>query len=179
MEKGKELHRYLHAFCKWPEIAFENQAQNEYVILMVRAHPITQLTWIISVLILFILLVVGNIVFFGLLDSLYVFSLNLFAVIFILSYAWVNVLVYLFNVGIITNLKILDVDFSAVIYKEVTEAKLSKIEDVTAKTAGYFASLFNFGNVFVQTAGAEENLEFLRVPDPASVVQVINELVQS
>ena len=146
---------------------------------MLRAHPITQITWIISVLILFILLGVANAVFSGLLTPTLMLVLNLFLVVFILSYAWINILVYLFNVGIVTSLKVLDVDYSAVIYKEVTEAKLDKIEDVTSKTSGYFASIFNFGDVFTQTAGTEANIEFLKVPRPIDVVQVINDLTQS
>jgi hypothetical protein len=179
MEEGTPTHSYLHAFCKWPNVTFENQGKNEQIVLMLRAHPITQISWIINVIILFILQFVANVVFAGLLQPMDVFMLNFFIVIFVLSYAWLNILIYLFNAGIVTNLKVLDVDFSAVIYKEVTEAKLDKIEDVTAKTAGYFASIFNFGSVFVQTAGTEENIEFLRVPRPSDVVQVINDLTQS
>lgn len=179
MNHQSSTHSFLHAYCKWPDVAFENQGKEEKVILMLRAHPITQVSWIINVLILFILQIVANLVFAGVLSPASSFALNLSLVVFILSYAWINVLVYLFNVGIITNLKILDVDFSAVIYKEVTEAKLEKIEDVTAKTSGYFASIFNFGGVFIQTAGTEANVEFLKVPRPSDVVQVVNDLTES
>ncbi len=179
MDKEHSSHSFLHAFCKWPDVGFENQGKEEKVILMLRAHPITQISWVINVLILFILQIVANLVFGGLLSPMSSFALNLFLIVFILSYGWINVLVYLFNVGIVTNLKILDVDFSAVIYKEVTEAKLEKIEDVTAKTSGYFASIFNFGGVFIQTAGTEANIEFLKVPRPSDVVQVVNSLTES
>ncbi len=50
------------------------------------------------------------------------------------------------------------------------------MEDVTAKSGGFFASIFNFGNVFVQTAGTEVNLEFHNIPRPAEVTRIINSL---
>ena len=169
-------HHFLHAYCVRPHVTFENQEENEIIFLMLRAHPITLLGWIVNVLILFILLFVANLVFFGYLEPVLALVLNFFLIVFILSYGWLNALVYLFNVGIITNLKLLDVDFSAVLYKETTEARLNKIEDVTSKVAGYFASIFNFGDVYIQTAGAEENLEFPKVPRPSDVVNMINDL---
>ena len=169
-------HRYFHSFDIKPDIKFENQREGEEVILLLRSHPVTQVPWIINVLILFILLVVANLVFFGYLNGLQVFYINFFLTIFIFSYAWLNILVYIFNVGILTNLKVTDIDFSAIVYKEVTEARMDKIEDVTSKEAGYFESLFNYGDVFVQTAGTDANIEFQKVPRPSQVVNFINEL---
>lgn len=95
----------------------------------------------------------------------------------ILSYIWFNFISWYFNVGIITNERIIDVDFHAVIYKEVTETILPKVEDVTAKSGGFFSAIFNYGNVFVQTAGTEANIEFHNVPKPAEVTKIINDLV--
>ena len=73
--------------------------------------------------------------------------------------------------------RIVDVDFSSVIRKEVTETMINKVEDITAKNSGYFSSLFNFGNVHVQTAGAIETIEFLNVPRPTDVFKVINSIM--
>lgn len=174
----KPSHGFFHSFCVRPNITFENQGKDEEVVLVLRAHPITQLPWIINVIILFILLVVANMVFVGFLGGMQLFLVNLFLIVFILSYAWLNVLVYIFNVGILTNEKVLDVDFSAILYKETTEARLDKIEDVTSRAAGYFEALFNYGDVFVQTAGTEANIEFQKVPRPAEVVNFINELTE-
>lgn len=175
---GQPIHRFFHSFCVRPDVSFENQGADETVILMLRAHPITQLAWILNIVILFILLFVANLVFSASLGMTQVVLLNLFLVAFILSYGWLNILVYIFNVGILTTVKVVDIDFSAVIYKETTEARLDKVEDVTSKAAGYFASLFNFGDVFIQTAGTEANIEFQKVPRPADVVNFINEVTQ-
>jgi hypothetical protein len=80
-------------------------------------------------------------------------------------------------VGLITNERIVDVDFYNVLYKEVTATRIEKIEDVTSKSGGFIESFFHYGDVFVQTAGNELNIEFLEVPSPSRVVRIINDLM--
>ncbi|MBI2051727.1 PH domain-containing protein [Candidatus Roizmanbacteria bacterium] len=178
-ETEKTSHDLFHSFCVRPDVRFDTQEDGEVVILMLRAHPITQLPWIISGIILIVLLIFANVVFFGFLTPPQILIINLYSVIFIASYLWLNFLLYFFNVGIVTNMKVLDIDFHMVLYKETTEARLDRIEDVTAKMGGYFASIFNFGDVFIQTAGTEANIEFLKVPRPSEVVSIVNKLGES
>lgn len=173
-----ESHEALHSFCVRPKVKFDSQQQGEEVILVLRAHPITQLPWILNGIFLFLLFFFLSFFFSSALTPVQSFFLNLSIFIFILTYFWFNFLAYFFNVAVITTQRIVDIDFHAVIYKEVTEARLEKVEDITAKVGGYFASLFNYGNVFVQTAGATENTEFLNVPKPSEVVRIINELIE-
>ncbi|MDO9028065.1 MAG: hypothetical protein Q7U68_04300, partial [Candidatus Roizmanbacteria bacterium] len=52
-----------------------------------------------------------------------------------------------------------------------------KIEDITVKSGGYLQSLFDYGSIFVQTAGTAVNIEFNNVPYPTDAVQVINKLL--
>jgi len=170
-------HRLLHSFCIRPDVRFDIQEKDEEVILVLRAHPITLLPWIINGIILFILLIFLNIVFGSLLSPAQFFLLNLTITIFILSYLWFNFLAYFFNVGIVTNKRVIDIDFSTVIYREVTEAGLKQIEDITSKSGGYFASLFDYGDVFIQTAGTDVNIEFLKIPKPAEVVSIVNSFI--
>jgi hypothetical protein len=56
-------------------------------------------------------------------------------------------------------------------------AVINKIEDVTSKSGGFFSSVFDYGNVFVQTAGTEANVEFMNIPKPSEVVKIINSLL--
>ncbi len=176
-QERKSSHKVLHSFCIKPKIKFENQENDEEVLLVLRAHPVTLIPWILNGLILLVLLIFLDFVLGSFLTPGQFFFVNFLAITFILSYYWFNFLGYFFNVGIITNKRIIDLDFHAVIYKEVTETIFSKIEDITAKSGGYFASLFNFGDVFIQTAGAEVNIEFLKVPFPNEAVKIITDLV--
>jgi hypothetical protein len=172
-----QSHQILHSYCLNPDIRFETQADQEKVLLVVRAHPITQLHWVINALFFLILLIVSNFITSSFLNIQQVLFINIFGIVIILSYVWFNFLNWFFNVGIITNKQIIDIDLYSVLYKEVTEARLNKVQDITSKIGGYFESFFDYGNVFIQTAGTEENIEFFNIPHPSEVVQIIDELI--
>lgn len=171
-------HLHLHAFCLHPNVRFESQTKDEEVVLTLRAHPITQISWITIALIMFFLPVFFNIPLVDFLTNNQIFFINFFWYSFLISYVFLNILNYLFNVGIVTNKRIVDVDFHGILYKETTASSIDKIEDVTIKSAGYIPSLFNFGNVFVQTAGNEQNIEFINVPKPTEAASIINQLMK-
>ena len=177
MPNLKPSHSLLHSFCIKPNYRFETQHANEQIFLILRAHPVTQLPWIINSLALLIVIFFLNFLYVNFLTPFQILFANFFGLAFVLAYIFYNFLSWFFNVGIITNERIVDIDFHAVIYKEVTESQLSKVEDVTAKTGGFFASIFNYGNIFVQTAGTMANIEFHNVPKPAEVTKIINDLV--
>ncbi len=178
-EFAKTRHTFGHAFCVRPQNArFEFQSANEEILLIVRAHPITQLPWILKGMFLLILMMLLNLALGRFLHPSQVIIINFFGLAFVVGYYWFHILSYFFNVGIITNVRIVDIDFHAVIYKEVTEARLNKVEDITSKTGGYIASLFNFGNVFVQTAGSELMIEFHNAPRPSDIVRLINNIME-
>ena len=178
METKASAHdEVLHSFSMYPKVRFETQGPNEEVILLLRAHPVTQIPWIFNTIVLLIILIAGTIVLPNFYPPTYIGVIFIFGLVFIGSYAWFNFLNWYFNVGIISSERILDVDVSTVIYKEVSATRLTKVEDVTSKSAGYFGSLFDYGDLFIQTAGNEVNIEFHAIPMPERVVKVINELV--
>lgn len=172
-----QSHQYLHALCFRPDVRFETQAPDEEVILVLRAHPITQLPWIFNTIVFSVALVLLN--FFlplVLLPNQIIFA-NIALVFFILAYAFYNFLVWFFNVGIVTNRRIIDIDFSDILFKEITEARLNRVEDITSKGGDFFETFFNYGDVFIQTAGTELNIEFHNIPNPADIVRTIDDLI--
>ncbi len=178
MDTSKPVHKYFHSFCIRPNTRFQTQGDNEVVIVMFRAHPITLLLPLFNGFLLFLLFFFANFYIVSFLNVRAILFLNFFFVVVLFNYVWYNLINWFFNVGIVTNNQIVDVDFNVTLYKEVTYTQLSHVEDVTAKSGGYFATLFNFGNLFVQTAGSEINTEFLRIPHPTDAAKIINELVE-
>lgn len=176
-ENKRSFHSLWHAFCYLPDAHFENQIEGERIVLMLRAHPITQLGWVINGFLLFALIVLLNIILGQYINTIQGIFINIAAIVFILAYYFFNYLSYFFNVGIVTDRRIIDVDFSSVLRKEITEARIDRIEDLTAKNTGYFPSIFNFGDVYIQTAGTNANIEFQQIPRPADVVRAINEII--
>jgi len=177
MDNLKTNHQLIHSFCLMPGLHFEEQEPDEKVILAVRAHPVSQIPWLINSLIMIFTLVIINFFLPGILKTRYIFFIDFFLFSVILSYFWSNIVSWHFNVGIITNHRIVDIDYSSVLYKEVSTAMLGKIEDVTAKTGGFFASFVDYGTVHIQTAGTEINLDFINIPKPTETAKIINSLV--
>jgi len=165
------------SYCLYPEIKFETYEPGEKIILLLRAHPFTQLSWILYSIFSLILIFVVNIIISSFFAISQLFLLNCFMAVFLLSFIWFNLLNWYFNVGIVTNRRVIDIDFYAVLYREITVARLDKIQDITVKSGGYFEAFFNYGTIFIQTAGTEANIEFADIPRPAEVVQMIEKLL--
>ncbi len=162
-----------------PEVKFQIQQPDEKVKLIVRKHPITQFYWIFNVFILIGLLILLHILLpeiFGF-TTRHLILIEAFGFVFIFSYAWLNFLLWYFTVGIVTNIRILDLDFYNIIYKEFTASVIAHVSEISTRIGGFFGSLFDFGDVLVKTQGFEQNIEFDDIPQPAFVVKVINELM--
>lgn len=168
---------YFQSFLFKPKVKCEFRQDNEEIILLVRSHPITQIYWIINGFFIFFFLAIGNYFFPSFLTLSQIFFLNSLIVFFIFSYWWFNFLLWYFNVGVITNRRVIDIDFYSLIYREVTSANINNIEDITVKTGGFFQSLFNYGDVFIQTAGTMLNIEFYKIPSPERVREIVNNLL--
>ncbi len=172
----------LSAFCAYPDgITFSGEEDNEQIILLLRAHIITNIRWILATLGLAIIpiILVPLIGSFGLpVGAGTGFVLILFWYMGIFTYAFISFLYWYFNVYIVTDERVIDVDWYSVIYRKVSSAQISHIEDVAATQSGVFAGIFDFGNVNIQTAAEEENFEFTNVPHPQLVAKKIEELMQ-
>jgi uncharacterized membrane protein YdbT with pleckstrin-like domain len=160
-------------------IAFEIQDREEKIILVLRQHPITQFGNIFFLFTAFffvpwLLRVSGLIAFFP--DKFEV-AFYFFLIVLFLGMAFRCFLLWFFNVYIITDERIIDVDFISMIYKNISTAKIENIEDITKKTSGLIASLFDHGTILIQTAASQNELEFENVPHPAKVVKLLNELM--
>lgn len=159
------------------DIRFENQERGEEIELFLRQHPITNVPWItFAVLMIFAPLLLQAFPFLGFLPSR--FQLVTLLIWYLLTSAFIleNLLRWLFNIYIVTNRRIIDIDFHNLIYKEVSDTNLNRVQDVTYRMGGVVRTLFNYGDVLIQTAGAAPNFEFGAVPNPDQVVKTLQEL---
>lgn len=168
----------LSSFSFYPDhVDFETREKEEKVILLLRQHPIVNLKWI--VLVGLMILVPSVVKYFGIMEGIrggleLVVTLAWYLVT--MAVALENFLDWYFNVYIVTNLRIVDVDFYNLINKKVSDAYLTKIQDVSYTTYGVWRMLFNYGDVFVQTASEVPEFDFLAVPYPEKVVKILADL---
>lgn len=164
-------------------VNFENQHEEEKIHLFLRRHFITNLPWILFTIILSLL----PIIIFPFINVVLPFvpDLKLLPIFTFFYYLAVIGIVALtgfinwyFNVYIVTNERIVDVDFINIIYREVSSTRLNLIQDVTVKAGGVVRAVFDYGDVFIQTAGTEVNFDFLAVPHPQKVAHEIEVLMR-
>lgn len=169
----------LAAFIPKPlQTGFSTQAVNENVILLLRQHPITQLGWfIISLIGAFIPLFMDSISFFNFLPLNFQLAIYFGWYLVLLGFIFESFLKWFYNVYIITDERIIDIDFYSLTYRNISAAKIDNIEDTTASTAGFLSALFDFGTVTIQTAAEKREFEFEGVPRPTQVTTLINDLI--
>lgn len=171
-------HHLLHTYCENPPLRFSTQDAEENVVLTLRAHPITLVLWVLlAILGMLLPILAGPFLNFLPLNSTQQLFIILTWYAFILLFILSNLITWYFNLGIITTRKIIDVDVINILNSHTTETLISRIEEVNNKSKGFLSSLFNYGNIYVQTAGEEQNIEFLNVPYPARIVRMINDLM--
>lgn len=157
---------------------FEGQDAHEKILLILRAHPITNLSWIILATLLSVVpFVIPKVLL------LINFDLNIaqsFRTVFlIINYLLISVIVFegflhwYFNVYIVTDKNIVDVDFHSLLFKNIDVAPLRNIEDTSSSMGGILNSIFHYGHVFIQTAGTSRNIDFASVPRPHHVADFI------
>lgn len=164
-------------------VRFETQEAEEKVILFLRQHLIVNLGW---VFIAVLLILSPTIVFSWLLNLVNQSIPVMGALVVVGTLFWylgtfgfilAKFLGWFFNIYIVTNERIIDIDFFYLLYKRFSQAELDKIQDISYDSGGVFATFFNYGNVTVETAGEAPNLEFGKVPFPEKVVETIRGLI--
>lgn len=181
--KQKSSASIFSAFSAFPEkVTFKGEDKDETIILLMRAHIITNVRWIVICLLLFIVplifvpLLGTNVLPMGGPTSIVAFGLLWYMGIF--TYAFINFLYWYFNVYILTNERVIDVDWYSVIFHNTDATRISKVQEVSSSHSGVFASIFDYGNVQVLTAGEEKNFVFENVPHPDLVSKRIQELME-
>ena len=174
----------FHAYCEYPSgLTFQNQEPGETIILFVRRHFITNVPWLVITFLLsiapFILLPFFQtltILPFTIPDRL---SLLLFFFFFLIvfAYGFANFLNWFYNIGIVTDRNILDIDYSELVNVHISATRVTQIEDVSYQQGGFFKTFFDYGDVYIQTAATNPDFEFLRIPHPARAVDLIRQLI--
>ena len=171
-----------------PDTRFEAQNDKEQVLLLMRRHPITNLWWAaLLAFLLFVPLFWGDFPLIASLSSLTNLGLTVFWYMGLAFFALQNLLLWFYNVYIVTDERIIDVDFFGLLYKNVNATQIRKVQDVNYSQVGMFSSIFNYGNVIVETSAAQKSddrteessaFTFEAVSNPDRVVKVISELME-
>ena len=155
---------------RFKNFSFRGQHADEKIIKVVRRH------WFNILQQYFIVFLFIFLLFFGIqLLPLYLsFAENKTIFWFIAStfstiiwiYSFIIWIDYYFDVWIITDNRIVNVEQKALFVRSVSELKFAKIQDIHTEVKGLIPTILNYGDVYIQTAGTKERFLFRKVPDP-------------
>lgn len=89
-----------------------------------------------------------------------------------------NFIDYYLDIWIITNERIIDVQQHGFFSRVIAEHRLDRIQDVTSEVHGILPTVFKYGEVYVQTAGAKQRFKFHQVPKPEEIRNTVIKLSQ-
>ncbi len=164
---------------------FPGQQENEQIYLLTRRHwmvlALEILVWLIFVTVLlgFDSFVAPQFSSLEQAPGLQIASLfKTIYLMFLLAALFSIWILYYLNYQIVTNERVVDVTQRNLLHHTTSELHLSRIQDVTAEIKGILGNFFNYGNVYVQTAGETTRFEFDRVPNPHAVAKLILDLYE-
>ncbi len=172
----------LSSFIKNPRNArYDGEDKDENIVYLFRGSFITNLGWIsLTILALFVPFIAS--LFYPVpgkefISPDFAFIIVLFWYLAVIGFAYHKFLIWYFNVYIVSDKKVVDIDFHGLLYKNISEAPIRNVEDVTSKVKGSLRMIFNYGYVYIQTAGSQREIEFEDVDNPAKVRDLISDFV--
>ncbi len=79
---------------------------------------------------------------------------------------------------VVTNDRLMSIKQQGLFARTISELDLYKIQDITSEVKGVFATVFGYGKLTVQTAGASEEFVIEDIPHPEELRQAILDLAE-
>lgn len=173
-------HHYnpISSYCHFPaNVKFSSADSDEKIILLLRKHWLTNVKWFITGVVM--LIVPLPFVYFPILNFVperFIVVGVLFWYLATAAFTLEKFLSWFFNVYIVTDERVFDVDFYDLVHRDISDANLDQIQDVTSRIGGSIRTSFNYGDVLIQTAAESLEIEFEAVPKPDEVASILRKL---
>jgi hypothetical protein len=93
--------------------------------------------------------------------------------LFLWSFIFVVFIDYYLDVWIVTDCRIVNIEQKGLFRREISELRLDNVQDLTTEITGVIQTFFDFGDLYVQTAGKRVRFQFKSIPHPERVRDVI------
>jgi hypothetical protein len=174
---GHTKHSFSSLLVKPHVFDFQERHEDEEILIVGRRHWFTNVSWIITtVFLLFIPTFLTFVPLSSFISSRYHFISILFWYLITFAFSFEKFLSWYFNVYIITTRRVVDIDFNNLLVKKYSDAEIGMIQDVTSAVIGAIPTVFNYGNVLIQTASEVNEIVFERVPNPEKIIKILQEL---
>ena len=162
--------------------AFPSQENDEAVFVFARPFWLAFVPTLLIFLLVFALASIGQVYISGLpagisglTANIAILGLGIFQLAALIIFL-VAVLDFYFDLIIVTDRRLADVDQEQLFYRKISELNLKDVEDTSFVTAGFFQTYFNYGSITVQTAGETTNFIINNLRYPAEIARIIADL---
>lgn len=166
-----------------PKIRFADQEEGEQIELFLRQHWITNVPWLLTTIFLIFLPIgldylnkVMGLVQISQIPLEVQLSGWILWYMLVTAYVLGKMLGWYFNIYIVTNLHLVDINFHNLLNRDITEVRLDDVESAKAQVKGVLGALFNFGDLIIETAAERQQIHFGLVPKPDFVKERIQDL---
>ena len=146
--------------------------EGEEVLLTLRKNPNKFGKQIFWFLLLLVIAVLGFVFFYS---NTIVATIALVVLAASLVYGFYYLIVWFYDVYIVTNMRVLCVNQKSLFSREFIETDIEKIQDVTYSIKGIFATIFKYGAVKIHTSTGRE-IELTDLSDPGEIQEMIRNL---
>lgn len=159
--------------------SFPGQEPDEVVYILTRPHFISFVGEFLVFLFLEVVSLVGQYLIFiqamGLITDILVGLLGFFSMFMALVY-FVALIDNYYDITIVTNDRLVNINQEQLFYRKVSELVLTDVQDVSSTVKGFLPSLFDYGDVDIQTAGERVNFHMSKVAHPREIAMIITDL---
>ena len=163
--------------------SFPGQAADEPVFIFVRPYPIAFIPTALIFVFVFVLSLIAQFLlrshqlidFENFTANVGIMLLGVFQLITLIVF-FVAVFDFYFDIVIVTDRRLVDIDQEQLFFRRISELSLEDIEDVSSQVKGLFATVFDYGLIEIQTAGARENFYMHNIHFPREVTALILDL---
>lgn len=159
--------------------SFPGQEADEVVYILTRPHPFSFIGEFLIFLFLEIFSLTGQYLVFaqrmGVITDILVIMLGFFSMFVAMVY-FVALIDNYYDISIVTNDRLITIDQEQLFYRKVSELVLTDVQDVSSTVKGFFPTLFDYGDVEIQTAGEKVNFLMSKVAHPREVAMILTDL---
>ncbi|HEY1074439.1 MAG TPA: PH domain-containing protein [Patescibacteria group bacterium] len=161
-----------------------NLKDDESVYVFARPYFLSFLPWItlgIAMLIVGVIMVIIAATTFpeiqqnALANNIFIIMSSAFFLL-ILPFLTVAFIDFYYDVHIVTDRRLIDIDQHALFKREINELALEEVQDVTSIHQGVLGNIFDYGLVSIETASSNQKFEFQYIRHPNEIAAIILDL---
>ena len=159
---------------------FTEKNKDEDILVVLRPHWFANVPW----LSLASLLIIAPLFFshFGIKSLLPYNIFNLLLIFwYLFTFAFVieKFISWYYDLSIITNQRVIDIDVANILDRRFRQAQLRKIQNTSYKIMGISQAIFNYGTIRIETAGENPNLVFEHIAAPQKIAKLLQNLYRN